>query len=178
MVLFLLYMKTETENVADIKLRQDAHLRICVRNPLSDSETRDNVVFHVSETLEQDESAREPPHHFALKWEGSKKTSTLMVLDSKEASTALKKKKKHKAGLPRSYTDNDSGDWVPLLAVECRGLEPYDFKPMKDEFVITSEGGAVFEEEIELGEGEWADYDADNDCPVSLQEIEFKWEAV
>ena len=179
MVLYLLYMKAETENIEEVRLRPDANLRISVRNTLNDCETRDNVVFNPSEEVEQDESAREPPHHFALKWDGSKKLSTLIALDDKAAGSALKKQKKHKAGPPRPYTGDDSGDWVPILAVECRGLEPYKFEPMKDEFVIMSSGGGtVFDEDIELGEGEWADYDGEADAPLSLTEIEFKFEAV
>ena len=176
MVLFLLYMKCETENIGEIELRKDVNLRISVRNPLGD-EVRDNVVFNPSETVEQEEGSREPAHHFSLKWEGSKKASVLRILDAKEAATALKKKKQ-KDGVPRNFTADDSGDWVPLLAMECRGLEPYEFKPMRDEFVITSEGGCRFDEEIELGEGEWTEYDADNDCPVSLEDIQFKFEAI
>jgi hypothetical protein len=159
-------------------LRRNAHLRISVSNPLSGDEVRENVVLNPSETVEQDEGAREPPHHFTLKWEGSKKASILQCLDEKEAASALKKKKKYKGEKPRSYTGDDSGNWVPLLAMECRGLEPYAFHPMSDEFIITSEGGFKFDEEIELGEGDWADYDADNNCPVALDEVEFKFESV
>jgi hypothetical protein len=177
MGLFLLCMKCETENIGEIELRKDANLRISVRNPLSDSEVRDNVVLNPSETVEQEENSREPAHHFRMKWEGSKKPSILRVMDAKEAAAALKKKK-HKHGQPRNYTGDDSGDWVPLLAMECRGLEPYEFLPMKDEFVITSEGGCRFDEEIELGDGEWAEYDAENDCPVSLEDIQFKFEVI
>lgn len=160
-----------------IELRQDANLRVSVMNPLSGDEVRENVVFNPSETVEQEEGAREPPHHFTLKWEGSKKASILQVLDEKEAAAALKKKK-YKGDKPRAYTGDDSGNWVPILCMECRGLEPYALYPMKDEFVITSEGGYAFDEEIELGDLEWADYDADNDVPVSLSEIEFKFESV
>ena len=170
-------MKAECENVGSVELLKNVNLRISVSNPLSGDEIRENVVFNPSETLEQDESAREPAHHFALKWEGSKKTSILQCLDEKEAASALKKKK-YKGDKPRAYIGDDSGSWVPLLLVECRGLEPCAFNPMTDEFVITSERGYKFDEEIELGEGEWADYDADNDCPVSMEEIEFKWESV
>ena len=54
----------------------------------------------------------------------------------------------------------------------------HEFRPMADEFVITSEGGVTFNEEIELGDGDWADYDAENDAPVSLSGIEFKFESV
>lgn len=148
-----------------------------MKNPLSDDEVRQNVVFNPSETVEQEEGAREPPHHLTLKWEGSKKQSILQVLDDKETAATLKKKK-YKGEKPRAYTGHDSGKWVPLLCMECRGLEPYAFHPMKDEFVITSEGGCEFNEDIELEELEWADYDADNDVPVSISEIEFKFESV
>lgn len=160
-----------------VTLRRDANLRVSVLNPLSGDEVRENVVFNPTETVEQEEGAREPAHHFRLKWEGAKKQSILQVLDEKETASALKKKK-YKGEKPRPYSGDDSGNWVPLLCMECRGLEPYAFHPMNDEFVITSEGGYTFDEEIELEEKEWADYDADNDAPVSMEEIEFKFESV
>jgi hypothetical protein len=62
--------------------------------------------------------------------------------------------------------------------MECRGLEPYVFHPMEDEFLITSEGGVKFDDGVELGEGDWGDYDAENDAPVSLDGVEFKFEAI
>eukprot|EP00536_Pseudo-nitzschia_multiseries_P003691 jgi/Psemu1/252903/estExt_Genewise1Plus.C_580030 len=181
MVLYMLFMKAETDNVGEIQLRtKDVNLRIDVRNSLSDWEKRENVIFNPSETQEQDdESSREPPSHFSITWEGSKKASVLRYLDSQETATALKKKKKYKGGAPRAFTGDDSNDqWVPIMAVECRGLEPYAFHPMKDEFVISSENGYVFDEEIEFEDGEWADYDAENDCPVSISSLEFKFDAV
>jgi hypothetical protein len=180
MVLFLLCMKCEAENVGEVELRRDANLRISVRNPLSDTEVRENVVFNPTETIEQEEGSREPPCHFALRWEGSKKSSVLRVLDDKEAAAALKKKsKKSKDSMaPRNYTGDDSGNWVPLLAMECRGLEPFAFHPMRDEFVIMSEGGCKFDQDVELVDGEFADYDADADCPVSLGDVQFKFEAI
>lgn len=181
MVLYMLMMKAETENIGEIKLRtKDVDLRISVRNSLSDWEIRENVIVNPSELQEQeDENSKEPPCHFSLRWEGSKKASVLTCLDEKETKAALKKKKKYKEGGPRIFTGDDSNDvWVPIMAFECRGLEPYEFNPMKDEFVITSEGGYLFDEEVEFEDGEWADYDADNDCPVSISELKFKFEAV
>lgn len=178
MVLFLLCIKADTENIGSIELRKDVNLRISVRNPLNPDEVRENVVFNPSDPIEQEEGAREPPHHFGIKWEGSKKVSILQVLDEKETAAALKKQKKYKGEKPRAYTGDDSGNWVPLLCMECRGLEPYAFLPMKDEFIITSEGGYVFDEDIELNEAEWAEYDADNDAPVSLEGLEFQFQAV
>jgi hypothetical protein len=167
MVLFLLYVKAELENVASVKLRREANLCFDVKNPLSDFEVREKVVLNSSETLDQEENAREPPHHFSLKWEGSKKSSILTILDEKEAKTALKKKKGVK--VPSSYDIDDSGNWGAILAVECRGLEPTAFFPMGDDFVIESKGGSMFTEDVELGEGDWADYDEENDGTLNIQ---------
>ena len=185
MVLYLLYFKAELESVGEVKLRtQGIHLRISVRNPQDGNEVREDVIVDPSEPLEpEDESSKEGPHHFRLKWEGSKKAAFLQVLSEAEAATAVKKTNKKKKGktndvTPRSYTADDAGEWVPILAMECRGLEPYAFSPMKDEFVIMSEGGTVFAEDIELGDGDWADYDAENDVSVSMEGISFKFEAL
>mmetsp|Transcript_28239 Transcript_28239/g.41720 ORF Transcript_28239/g.41720 Transcript_28239/m.41720 type:complete len:183 (-) Transcript_28239:103-651(-) len=182
MPLFFLMMKAETENVGSVTLRQDANLRISVRNPLNPDEVRENVVIDPSEIIELDGTtcSREPSHHFHLTWEGSKKASILQVHSGAEKAISVLKgssKKKYKGETPRSYTAEDSGNWVPLLLLECRGMEPYAFHPMEDEFEITSEAGCAFNENIELDD-DWADYDADNDAPVSLSEIEFEFKSV
>lgn len=176
MVLFVLSMKAEFENIASVQLVRDKNLCVSVRNPLSDYEVREKVVFNPSETVEQEEGARQNPHHLSIKWEGNKKACMLEALDADAAKAALKKKKSK--DVPRDLTEDDSGSWVPILAMECRGLEPYAFHPMGDEFVITSQGGALFDSEIDLSEGDWADYDEENDAAVSLSDIEFKIEGV
>lgn len=115
MVLFFLYMKAELDGVESVKIVRDANLCLNVCNPLSDYEVREKVIVDPSETVEQEEGARESPHHFQLKWEGSKKQSTLVVMEDKAVKTALKKKKK--VDPPREYTADDSGEWRPILAV-------------------------------------------------------------
>jgi hypothetical protein len=161
MVLFLLYLKAELENVESVALLPHANICINVRNPLSDFEVRDKVVLNLSETLEQEEGDRTPAHHFTLKWEGSKKGSTVTVLDKAAVKTALKKKKG--VEVPRNYGADDSGNWAPILAVECRGIEPYAFFAMGDDFVVTTTGGQVFAEDVDLSEGDWGEYDEEND---------------
>ncbi|KAL7565519.1 hypothetical protein ACA910_012253 [Epithemia clementina (nom. ined.)] len=190
MVLFLLYIKAELENVGSVTLKPDVNLCINVRNPLSDYEVREKVVMNPSQVLDQDEGAREPEHHLRLKWDGANKPSYAIILTPDQVKTMLKKKGGNKKGgkggdaantmIPRDYTAQDSGEWIPLLAMDCRGLEPYGFFPMGGEFVITSDGGGKqFDDgDIDLGEGDWADYDDEQDVPVSMSEIQFKWEAV
>ena len=176
MVLFILSMKAELESIKQIELRRDANISVSVRNPLSDWEVREKIVFNCSELVEQEEGARQNPHHFSIKWEGNKKACTLEVLDTAAAKAALKKKKSK--DFPRNVTEDDSGNWVPILVMECRGLEPYAFHPMGDDFVITSEGGVTFDKDVDFSEGDWGDYDEENDAAVSASEVEFKIEGV
>ena len=99
-------------------------------------------------------------------------------MSSEEAKTALKKKTKRKndLDLPGDYEEGNSGNFAPILAVECRGLEPTKF--VDGEFIVKAAGGTIFAEDVDLSEGDWGDYDAEHDAPVSISTIEFKWEAV
>ena len=49
---------------------------------------------------------------------------------------------------------------------------------MGDEFIVVSEGGKTFDEDVDLSEGDWADYDDENDTPVSISTFESKIERV
>ena len=84
------------------------------------------------------------------------------MLDEDGAKSAFKKVKKKggkkkgdgEGDVPRDMTADDSGEYVPVLAMECRGVEPYEFYPLGNEFKVTSSGGAVFEEDVDLSEGD------------------------
>lgn len=130
-----------------------------------------------TEFVEQEEGSRQPDHHFSITWEGSKKTSVLTVLSRKELKTVLKKKKgKGDLCMIRNMTADDNNQFVPIAAFETRGVEPYAFHCMGGEFIIESEGGAVFEgEDVDLSD-DWADYDADNEISVSVLEFESTFE--
>lgn len=98
-------------------------------------------------------------------------------MDGAAVKTALKKAGKKKKGedlLPRVITGDDSDSFVPVLAFECRGLEPYAFHPMSDEFVVTSTGGVEFDDDVDLSDGDWAEYDDENDASVSISSFESK----
>jgi hypothetical protein len=168
-------MKAELDNIKSVSLRKDADLCITLKNPLSDYELREKIVFNPTVLIQQEENSRDDPHHFSLKWDGSKKHSTIKVLSEAEAKTALKKKSARKHLLPGDCVE--SGEWQPILGMECRGLEPTIYHP-GDEFVITSVAGTIFTDDTDLSDSDWADYDAEHDTPVGLSQIEFKWESV
>lgn len=48
---------------------------------------------------------------------------------------------------------------------------------MGDDFVVTSFGGLEFSTDVDFSDGDWGDYDAENDAAVSMTDIEFKWES-
>jgi hypothetical protein len=177
MVVFMLYLKAELENVASISLRKDDDLCITIKNPLSDYEVREKVIFNPSILLEPEENSRSDPCHLSLKWEGNKKPCTLTVLTDQEVKTTLKKKSLQKEFQPADYTE--SGTWQPILCCECRGLEPTTYYPGTTEFKIQSSGGTTFTEDIDLSDPDgWTDYDTDHDMPVTISQVEFKWESV
>lgn len=181
LIVSLLLVCSDLEGVSSISLDRTANICLSVRDPRSD-EVREKIVLNPSEPIEQDESSREPPHHFALTWQGQKKRSVIEVLDEAAVKSALKKAGKKKkgggggeVGMPRDVTADDSGEYVPVLALECRGIEPYAFRPMGEELVVTSEGGTKFSSDLTLDEGDWADYDEENDISVSISEFESKF---
>jgi len=96
--------------------------------------------------------------HLAIKWPGGKKQSSLSILDVDKP--VLK------------YTEEDSGQWKVVLALECRGLEPVAWQPRAD-FAVTSLGGKRWES-VDLSELDWSDYDEDNDMPLSITSLECK----
>jgi hypothetical protein len=127
-----------------------------------------------------DHSYHEPVCHFALKWEGATQRSTIQVILPPNTSTtttsedddddvttpAAKPKSKNKASRSNSTvsaTLSDltvSGEFVPMLALECHGVEPYAFHPMGGEFLVTNNAGVQYSpEDVDLSTGYWREYD-------------------
>jgi len=153
MVVYVLYIKADLEGVASLKLKQGANLCISVRNPLDHDQVREKVVIDTS-ALEPKEHAKhehhaEAPCHFAMKWDHDEPTrSTIQVLSlSPKNVTPL-----------REMESEDSGTFVPMLALDCQGMEPYAFHPMGDEFVVTNAAAKVFDK-VDLSSGDWSDFD-------------------
>ena len=67
----------------------------------------------------------------------------------------------------------ETDKWQPLLAIDCRGLEPIGWQP-RSGYTVVSEGGKRFED-IEIEDGAWCDYDDENDLSVGVDELEWEW---
>ncbi|KAI8325123.1 DUF866-domain-containing protein [Martensiomyces pterosporus] len=73
---------------------------------------------------------------------------------------------------PKPYTADDSGSFVSILTLECRGLEPVEFEPRDGWVAEGTESQTPFD--IDLSEGEWYDYDEKAGGEVSITDINFK----
>ena len=137
-----------------------------------------------------DENYRgQQPFHFAITWEGSKKRSVLTVLDQDALKAHLKKahgkkgkgkgKGKGAGGqddpfTPRAMEEQDNQKYVPILALDCRGIEPYAFHPMGSDFIVQSEGSMTFDDDVDLRDGDWAEYDDVNDIALTITDFQSK----
>jgi hypothetical protein len=98
--------------------------------------------------------------NFIMKWPGNKQQAYIKIVDLKNVTG--------------NYTEDNSGKWVAVLGLECRGIVPKSWKVSRD-FVAESTGGHFFED-VDLSDGDWAEYDEENDLSVSITNVECKVE--
>ena len=97
--------------------------------------------------------------NFVMKWPGEREQSHIKIVPIKKVDGC--------------YRADKSGNFVQILAMECRGLTPIKWHPMCD-FSATSAGGFTFDE-VDLSD-DWAEYDENNDMSVSIMGLESKIE--
>ncbi|KAJ8448865.1 hypothetical protein Cgig2_011486 [Carnegiea gigantea] len=80
-------------------------------------------------------------------------------------------------GSGRPLTDEhcEEGKYAPLMAFDCRGLEPVEFAFMGPQWRVESVEGTVYEN-VDLSEGEWFEYDEKGSCPVSISKLKSVFE--
>eukprot|EP01024_Parvocaulis_polyphysoides_P024997 TRINITY_DN22807_c2_g2_i1.p1 TRINITY_DN22807_c2_g2~~TRINITY_DN22807_c2_g2_i1.p1 ORF type:complete len:163 (-),score=28.22 TRINITY_DN22807_c2_g2_i1:75-563(-) len=158
MVMFLLYIKAELENIGSLKLPEGYSYCITVKNSAGE-DVREGV--YVSAAEEHEMAGSRGTANFVLKWvRDARSNASLNVTEVKKVT--------------REYTGEDSGQFVPIIGFDCRGMEPIAFHP-ENGWIVTSSGGKVFDD-VDLRENEWADYDEENDLQVNILEFESKFE--
>ncbi|XP_076228808.1 CXXC motif containing zinc binding protein [Nomia melanderi] len=70
---------------------------------------------------------------------------------------------------------SDQENFQTVAAFDCRGLEPCDFSARRGWVVKAIDNGSTFTD-VDLTEGEWADYCQKIEKPVSIYEIEHRFE--
>ncbi|KAF9426840.1 hypothetical protein BGZ94_005941 [Podila epigama] len=78
------------------------------------------------------------------------------------------------ASKPVPYNIENNDKFATIVTIECRGLEPVGFEPRVGWNAKGAESGTPFED-IDLSDGDWADYDEKSELPVAISNIEAKF---
>jgi hypothetical protein len=165
MVLYVLSIQADLEGVATVSLKKDADICVSVRNPTNKDEVREKVVIdptnlQTPEVKAHEKHRAEHAFHLALKWDGEQTRSTIRLVVVGGGGGAQQQQQQLSAQTKkvREVVAEDSGNWVPVLVLDCDGCEPYAFHPMGDEFVVTDRAGVVHDQ-VDLSGGDWSVYD-------------------
>eukprot|EP01038_Epipyxis_sp_PR26KG_P011755 gene11755-15729_t len=153
MPLFVLKIKADLENINRLIPLNDNLWTFNIQSS-EGGDRRDNITVSSSDVMELEGSKGDA--NFIIKWPGAKSQSYIKIVSIKKNDGC--------------YHADDSGNFVSILALECRGLEILSWIPGID-FVVESIGGSAFEN-VDLTDGDWADYDEDNDTAVSVTNLE------
>ncbi|PFH32164.1 DUF866 domain-containing protein [Besnoitia besnoiti] len=156
MVIIVLRMKAELENVESIEIPAD-HTWVLDVKQATGEDVRERVTLSAAETLEIPNSRGTA--NFLVRWNGSKSVSTINIQDVKNVTR-------------RTYTAEDSGKFVPVVAFECRGAEPIKWHPA-DGYTVRSKK-ATFKD-VDLSE-DWVDYDQDANLSVGIYNVEYEFQ--
>eukprot|EP00956_Cyclotella_meneghiniana_P002259 scaffold2552_cov59-Cyclotella_meneghiniana.AAC.2 len=175
MVLYTLYAKANLEGITSLSLNPTSDICISVRNSTHD-QTREKIIVETSNLQEanvpdNEKHRQEHDHHFALTWNGDKTRSTIRLIDS---SAKQAKKKNATDMVVREITLRDDGEYVPILQLECDGLEPYAFHPMGTEFMVIKNDGSKVDN-VDLSDGEWSDFELSSGTSL-IKNFESKFE--
>lgn len=176
MPLFVAFVKAELEGVASLAPPEDVTWKIDVKHSSGD-EVRSGVTICASDEVEL--TGSKGVANLVLKFADASEQSNCSVVT---AFNRDKKKGKKKGGgkggddEPRAVTADDSGEWVPIVAFEARGLEVVNLTLGTGDLVVTAEGGRAWDD-ADLSD-DWAEYDEENEVSVSVMSIETKVEAV
>ena len=100
--------------------------------------------------------------NYVMKWPGSNQQAYIKIVQVKKCNN--------------SYDMEMSGQYSAILALECRGLEPIAWIPSSD-FEAETITGKLFPT-VDLSEGDWCDFDEDNDMPVSVMGLDYRIEKI
>jgi Eukaryotic protein of unknown function (DUF866) len=152
MVTYTVSMKANQKGVVSLKfVNPDSSICLDVRHPVDQGEVREKIVIDTSEFeavhwQKQEDNKKhhhDKPHHFALKWSDGSRGSILVKQLQPQKNLGLE--------LPKS------GEFVPVLTLQCEHVEPVAFYPLGTEFEVVDSAG-VTHASVDLSK-DWNFYD-------------------
>ena len=173
MPVFVGYFKATLENIGTMQPKADNTWKIDVQNSQS-TERRDGITINAEEEVELEGSRGVA--NLEIKFPDSTEKANCSVVGAAAFQAQFKKNKAKLKEIPRAVTGDDSGEWVPIVAFEARGLDVVKLTLGVDVFTVTSSGGAALSE-VDLSD-DFADYDEANELSIGITEIETKVEKI
>eukprot|EP01040_Poterioochromonas_malhamensis_P013214 gene13214-14504_t len=156
---FYLKVKADLENIKSLTPSVGNLWKLDIQTP-GGGEVRNGITISSDDVYPLEGSRGEA--NFVIKWPYATDQSYIKILTNNR-------------GVKPSYTADDSGNYVTILGLECRNIEPTAWHPSFD-FVIESSEGTTFDK-VDLSDRDWADYDEENDLSVSITNLEYKIES-
>ena len=149
MGIFVLMVKAELEGIAKFSLSENSRFLVDLH---SQGEEKKGVYICPYEELEV---------------EGGRGTAQFVLSKPFKCNISIIALKDYTRS---EYTAGDSGEFVPMAAFECRGCDITNIS-LPDPFDVESTGGYRWEKQT-LDDGEWCEYDEENDVSVMLTNLE------
>jgi hypothetical protein len=171
MPIFVLYAKAELEGVKSLAFPFPTTTWMMDVKQAAGPEERSAVVLDPEDEVQLENAKEGSMANFVIKFPGDKKQSSLTFLKPEDKELEKKKVKL------RALTSDDS-DMVPIVAMECRGLEPVKWHPTGP-YEATAESDVVFDQ-VRLDEGDdWNDYDEKGEASLLVgQDIKYEFRRV
>eukprot|EP01035_Chromulina_nebulosa_P040978 gene40978-55379_t len=149
---YVVKMKAELENIQRLIPIPNNMWKMNIASS-DGADCRNGITVSRGDVLEL--SGSKGDANFVIKWSNSKNQSYMKIIDKK--------------GVSGEYTSSDTGKFITILVLECRGIEPVACIPGVD-WIVQSRGGTMFEN-VDLSEGDWAEYDENHDDSISATEV-------
>ncbi|KAJ3574078.1 hypothetical protein NP233_g2012 [Leucocoprinus birnbaumii] len=159
MVLLKLSISAELENVTELQpASEDFEYHFRVKCSSCNEEHPKTVSMNRKEEHEVS-GGKHATAHFVWRFSGKRESSA-------KFDTAKK---------VQPYT-SENAQPQPLLVIECRGLEftGFEFLVLQGPWKCVGSNGTVFDD-IDLGDGEWTDYDEKAALPVGISTLSSQW---
>eukprot|EP01031_Cornospumella_fuschlensis_P030473 gene30473-36832_t len=159
MPLFFLKIKAELENVRSLVPLSGNLWKFDIQSPGA-ADVREGITVTVEDTYPLEGSRGEA--NFMIKWPYTNEQAYIKILSAHRDVKTM-------------YRAEDSGNYVTILALECRGLEPTKWHPSVD-FSVVSAHGKVYKagDEVDLRDRDWAEYDAEHDENVQVFNLDYR----
>ena len=157
MGIFVLFIKLEMEGISRLSFAEGA--RWCVD---LEHQGEHKAGVYICPDEENEVEGGRGMANFVMKWPESKRQCNISIIDLKDVTR-------------NNYELGDVGEFVPIVAFECRGCDIVGFS-FQDPFTVETQGGFIFND-VELEDGEWCDYDEENDLSVMITSAESKIES-